>query len=225
LLGPRGGTRAVQRQAAPSQRRATYGRPTPPAAPNPFPARAEGVEYVLLHPEISYPLAAAATLAVFPGVRRRLFRMTLGRFRSPEVRPAARRSGRAQRRRPADRWRGAAPAARRWEGGAQLGGWRAAHEKQFLLHDRQQLLNPRQDHTRRRPPAAQAPAPPVGLLPPPARPPAGRRDGRRAAAGDPGLADRGIRAGGGEAAGAWRSERDSTPLLWPCEPWSAGPRR
>lgn len=50
-----------------------------------FGALKGGVEYVLVHPEIGYPLAAAATVAVFPGARRLLFRLTVGRFRSPEA--------------------------------------------------------------------------------------------------------------------------------------------
>lgn len=45
----------------------------------------EGVEYVLVHPEISYPLAAAATVAAVPPLRRLLYRVTIGRLRSPEA--------------------------------------------------------------------------------------------------------------------------------------------
>ncbi|GBF92407.1 hypothetical protein Rsub_05609 [Raphidocelis subcapitata] len=45
----------------------------------------EGVDYVVARPEIGYPLAAAATIAAFPGARRLLFRLTVGRFRSPEA--------------------------------------------------------------------------------------------------------------------------------------------
>lgn len=50
-----------------------------------FGALKEGVEYVLVHPEVGYPLAAAATLAVFPGMRRFVWRTTVGRFRSPQA--------------------------------------------------------------------------------------------------------------------------------------------
>lgn len=50
-----------------------------------FTALKGGVEYVLLHPEISYPLGATAALAALPGARRLLYRITIGRLRSPEA--------------------------------------------------------------------------------------------------------------------------------------------
>jgi hypothetical protein len=40
----------------------------------------------MVHPEISYPLAAVTVVAAVPPVRRLLYRATIGRFRSPEVR-------------------------------------------------------------------------------------------------------------------------------------------
>jgi hypothetical protein len=47
---------------------------------------AEGIEYCIVHPHISYPAAAVFTLTAVPGLRRLAYRMTLGRLRNPEVR-------------------------------------------------------------------------------------------------------------------------------------------
>lgn len=46
---------------------------------------AEGIEYVVAHPEIGYPLAAVTAVTALPPLRRLLYRMTIGRLRSPEV--------------------------------------------------------------------------------------------------------------------------------------------
>ncbi|KAI8465620.1 MAG: hypothetical protein J3K34DRAFT_436404 [Monoraphidium minutum] len=50
-----------------------------------FSALKSGIEYVAVHPEISYPLGAAAAVAAVPPLRRLLYRVTIGRFRSPET--------------------------------------------------------------------------------------------------------------------------------------------
>eukprot|EP00882_Tetradesmus_deserticola_P017546 GHRQ01018797.1.p1 GENE.GHRQ01018797.1~~GHRQ01018797.1.p1 ORF type:complete len:107 (+),score=40.73 GHRQ01018797.1:791-1111(+) len=44
-----------------------------------------GLEYCVHHPYVSYPAAAAITLAALPGVRRAAYRATLGRLRNPEA--------------------------------------------------------------------------------------------------------------------------------------------
>lgn len=44
-----------------------------------------GLEYCVQHPYVSYPAAAAITLAALPGVRRAAYRATLGRLRNPEA--------------------------------------------------------------------------------------------------------------------------------------------
>eukprot|EP00775_Hariotina_reticulata_P013596 gene13596-13721_t len=45
----------------------------------------DGIEYCILHPYISYPAAGTAALVALPGVRRFVYRVTLGRLRNPEA--------------------------------------------------------------------------------------------------------------------------------------------
>jgi len=44
-----------------------------------------GIEYVLVNPQIGYPLAVGTLFVAVPGFRRGLYRITLGRLRNPEA--------------------------------------------------------------------------------------------------------------------------------------------